>query len=391
MTYKIAYVLTVGFGANDAAPIEVALDEVLKLHPYRVFVIHDRKGRSGRYARAAVESRMAAYAEAGVPLEVVKTDQDETTLRWRAGVVENAFEDLAVDAVFVFATDFDKFPTDSARQGWLKMAALAGPNRVAMGQYQPKPGSFKDEFYGLVARAAVEAIFPEEAPALIGMGIRQFRTEFFVLGRSILERLRRDSIHWNMDPTTDIALTCLRYDDLALHVVDLGSFEDRADTRDPLGEFFQIERYVFQLLINLARYKRSKGLDRASQIRVYEELIPVIERGVEVARYALRRNLERLKTNPKVGVFRAEAAWDERWVPSSFRGFSYVLDNPGSSLLYSRDGLPYLSCDMSKRAAKDLALYRRLAEAVRGLGAALRPFSSVRSIRRRITVHIGTA
>ena len=38
MRNKIAYVLTVGFGAEDKAPIQLALDEVFKLEPARVIM-----------------------------------------------------------------------------------------------------------------------------------------------------------------------------------------------------------------------------------------------------------------------------------------------------------------------------------------------------------------
>jgi quercetin dioxygenase-like cupin family protein len=374
MRNRIAYVLTVGFGASDGAPIQIALDEVLRLEPFRVIVVHDRKGHSGICTEAAVETRKAAYAAAGVPVEVMPVDQDETTLRWRAGVVEKAFDDPAVDMVFVFATDFDKLPTDTAREGWRKMAEAAGPNALVLGDYQPKPGSFKDEFCKLVARPAVEAIFPEQAAALVETGIRQFRTEFFVFGRAVLNQLRRDAIMWTMDPTTDMALACLRTDGLALKVVDLGSFEDRADTRDPLGELFQVNRYVFQLLINLIRLRRSAHLSRADQIRMYEDLIPVIDKGLEVGRYAVRRNLERLKENSKVAAFQPGAPWDEQWVPALFHGYSYLLDNPGNSLVIAPEGVSLLSCDRSAGARKDLVLYSKLASVLRQLESRLRPF-----------------
>jgi mannose-6-phosphate isomerase-like protein (cupin superfamily) len=374
MPGKIAYVLTVGFGASDEAPIQIALDEVLRLAPFRVIVVHDRKGRSGVCTAAAVESRRAAFAAVGAPLEVVPVDQDETTLRWRAGVVERAFDDPAVETVFVFATDFDKLPTDAAREGWLRMTRAAASNTLVLGDYQPKPGSFKDEFHKLVAKPAVEAVFPEQGAALLEAGVRQFRTEFFILGRSVLDRLRRDAIMWTMDPTTDMALACLRAGDLTLEVVDLGSFEDRADTRDPLGELFQVTRYVFQLVINLIRLKRSAGLSRADQIRVYEDLIPVIDKAVEVGRYAVRRNLERLKENPKLAAFQPEAPWQEQWVPARFHGFSYLLDNPGNSLVTSEEGVPLLSCDVSPSAQRDLALYRRLAAVLQRLEPRLREF-----------------
>jgi len=375
MRSKIAYVLTVGFGAEDKAPIQLALDEALKLEPYRVIVVHDRKGRSGPCAAAAVESRGVVYKEAGVPLEVMLVDQDETTLRWRAGVVENAFNDPAVDMVFVFATDFDKVPTDAAREGWRKMTAAAATNALVMGDYQPKPGSFKDEFHNLVAQPAVEAIFPEHAAALVDTGLRQFRTEFFILGRAVLDTLRRDAIWWHMDPTTDVALACLRHDELTLKVVDLGSFEDRADTRDPLGELFQVSRYVFQLIINRIRLERSAGLSRPGQVRVYEQLLPAIDMAVEVGRYAIRRNLDRLKENPKVAAFRPGGPWHELWVAGRFCGFSELLDNPGNSLVTTEGGIPLLSCDTSPGAQDDLALYRKLAAALKGMEPQLRPFA----------------
>jgi quercetin dioxygenase-like cupin family protein len=375
MPCRIAYVLTVGFGASDDTPIQVALDEVLRLDPFCVIVVHDRKGRSGICARAAVESRAAHYAAAGVTLGVYPVDQDETALRWRAGAVEKGFEDPTVEAVFVFATDFDKLPTESAREAWRQMADAARPDALIVGEYQPKHGSFKDEFYKLVAKPAVDAIFPGEAPFLVDSGLRQFRTEFFVLGRAVLDRLRLDGIMWTMDPTTDMALVCLRSGNLTLQVFDLGSFEDRADTRDPLGELFQVTRYVFQLLVNLVRLRRSAGLDRADQIRAYEELIPVIDRAVEVVRYAVRRNLERLKENSKVAAFMPEAPRGERWVPARFRGFSYLLDNPGDSLGKAENGVPYVSCDVSQGAQAHLVLYRKLARAVEGLEPRLRRFS----------------
>jgi hypothetical protein len=375
MRGKIAYVLTVGFGARDKTPIELALDEVLKLEPFRVILVHDRKGHSGECATAAVESRARAYEEARVSLEVMPVDQDETTLRWRAGVVENAFNDPAVDMVFVFATDFDKIPTDTAREGWRTMIAAAAPDVLVMGDYQPKPGSFKDEFYVLVARSAVEAIFPNHAAALVDMGIRQFRSEFFILGRAVLNAVRHDAIWWTMDPTTDMALACLRHKGLNLKVVDLGSFEDSADTRDPLGELFQVLRYVFQLVINRIRLERSAGLTRPDQIRAYEQLIPVIDKAVEVGRYAVRRNLDRLKENPKIAAFRPGAPWRELWVSARFCGFSYLLDNPGNSLVITEEGVPLLSCDTSPGAQGDLALYRKLAAGIKGLESQLRRFA----------------
>jgi hypothetical protein len=213
--------------------------------------------------------------------------------------------------VFVFPTDFDKMPTEAARQGWRRMIDLATPDALITGGYQPKPGSFKDEFYARVAKPAVEAIFPDHAARLLGTGLRQLRTEFFILGRAVLTALRQDAIWWNMDPTTDMALTCLRHPELTLHVVDLGSFEDRADTRDPLGELFQVSRYIFQLAINRIRLERAAGLNRGDQVRMYEHLIPVMDRAAEVARYAVRRNLERLKENPKIAAFRPGASWGE--------------------------------------------------------------------------------
>jgi quercetin dioxygenase-like cupin family protein len=374
MSCKIAYVLTLSFGARNPAPVECALDEVLRLNPYRVILVHDVKGPGGACARAAVASQSGAYAVAGLKLEIYAVDQEETAHRWRAGWI-HAFEDPEVEAAFVFATDFDKPPSDSAREGWRKMAEAASADALVLGDYQPKPASFKDDFYQLVARPAVEAIFAREGAALVELGLRQFRTEFFVMGRAVLERLRHDSIPSTMDPTTDMALTCLRSTDLALRLLDLGSFEDQADTRDPLGELYQTTRYVFERVINLIRLKRSAGLDRAGQIRLYEELLPVIDRAVEVGRYAARRNLERLHENPKIAAYLPAAPWDECWVAAPFEGFSYLLDNPGNSLAKTAEGIPYIDCDTSAAAERDLALYRKLVAAVRTLEPHLRKFS----------------
>ncbi|HEY1754325.1 MAG TPA: cupin domain-containing protein [Bryobacteraceae bacterium] len=377
MRKNISYVLTVGFGAADEAPIQLALDEVLSLAPYRVIVVHDRKGGSGKCAMTAVKSRAEAYGKAGVPLDIFPVDQDETTLRWRAGVIDKAFTYPDVEMVFIFATDFDKLPNDTARDGWRKMVAAAAPNHLVLGDYRPKPGSFKDEFYSLVARPVLEAVFPEHAATLIETGLHQFRTEFFILGREVLGVLRQDAIWWNMDPTTDMALACLRHSELSLEVVDLGSFEDRADTRDPLGELFQASRYIFQLVINRIRLERAAGGSRSEQVRNYEKLIPVIEKALETGRYAIRRNLDRLKENPKVAAFQAGAPWEERWIPSRFSGFSYLLDNPGNSLVTSAEGVPLLSCDVSEEpeVQRDLAVYRRLAASMKALDPQLRPYS----------------
>src|SRR5262249_38829841 len=103
MSCKIAYVLTLSFGARNPAPVECALDEVLRLNPYRVMVVHDVKGPSGPCARAAVAGWSKAYAAAGVKVEIYSVDREETTHRWREGWIY-AFEDPEVEAVFVFAT-----------------------------------------------------------------------------------------------------------------------------------------------------------------------------------------------------------------------------------------------------------------------------------------------
>jgi quercetin dioxygenase-like cupin family protein len=96
---------------------------------------------------------------------------------------------------------------------------------------------------------------------------------------------------------------------------------------------------------------------------------------METGRYVIRRNLDRLKENPKIAAFQPGAPWGERWVPARFIGFSYLLDNPGNSLITSQEGIPLLHCDASAEAAADLILYRTLVTSLKSLELQLRPYA----------------
>lgn len=293
---NITGIVTVPFFAK--APITLALAEALPLNLSRIIVVHDRKGSSATNALAAIESMRAKFQSADVRLDTLAVDEDDTTLRWRRGILA-AFEDARVDAAFVFASDFAELPSENTRAGWQAMRSLATKNGLVLGDYHSEPGTFKGDFEDLVGMAAVEAMFPSETSKIRKTGLHRLRTEFFVLGKAVYEQLWRDEIIWTLDPTIDLTLTCLRSPKLALHVVDLRDFKDDGDARDPLGQLFQMTRFVSQLAINRIRLERSRKLGTAEQIRRYDalresigEAFAVLMRGIDKNRAGLAKRKE---------------------------------------------------------------------------------------------------
>jgi len=289
-TIKIVGVVTVAFFAKDRKPIVLALTEMRRLKPLRVIVVHDRKGASGAQALAAIEVVNGAFQKDGIPLDALAVDEDDTTPRWKRGIGEG-FKDESVDAVFVFPSDFAKPPTKRMRAAWRDMAARATQNGLVLEDYAAAPGSFKDSFEQLVGIAAVEAFFPIEAAKIREMVIRQLRTEFFVGGRSVFERLDRDGIIWTLDPTIDLTLACLRSEDLELHVVELQGFVDDSSARENIiNQLFQMTRFVSQLALNRARLERNVKRSPTEQIAAYDAIRACMIQGFDVLLRGMAQN-----------------------------------------------------------------------------------------------------
>lgn len=329
---NIAAVVTVAFWAEDSKGITIALRELMRLQIGRVILVYDRNGQGITHTLAALEGFSKEFEDVKIALEGLPVDEDDTTLRWRRGVLR-ALEEPSIDAVFVFPSDFETPPTDQAREGWREMVDQATSNGLILGDYLAKTGSFKNNFEELVGLAVVEAYFPEEVAKLKSTGLRRIRTEFFVLGRGVLQRVRAAGTIWTLDPTIDLILACLRSPDLAVSVVDI-DFLDDDSRRDPIGQFLQMTRFCVMLALNMIRLT-PRETDPAKQIVTYDALRSRLEEGFAALINGIDHNREALLEQPignsRIGSSRIDNSkikgvsieWKE------FRGFTVLMNNPG--------------------------------------------------------------
>ena len=159
---------------------------------------------------------------------------------------------------------------------------------LILGDYNAMSGSFKDRFEGLVRRA-IAVLFPTEVDKLRATGLKRFRTEFFIVGREVFERVRAAGIIWTFDPTIDLTLGMSRkFADLTLEVVN-PQFWDRDDHRNAMGQLNQLTRFVSMLALNRIRLEPRQS-DPAEQLASYDALQNCLKESYEVLRLALEGN-----------------------------------------------------------------------------------------------------
>lgn len=331
----IAGVVTAAFNPDGADEIVIALREAARLGFKRIVIPHEIEGNSGQYVEEAIATVMHDFENAHIVIQKVPVDCGETALRWRSGV-NAAFEDPSVECAFVMPSDFSTEVSEELRAGLQKMVLLAERKRLVIGDFLASPG-FKEWFDSGVGFPAVAALYPDQSEKLLQSGQRKLRSEWFILGRDVLERTKRDLLLWDMDPTVSLVLATDRADDLTLEIVDLGYFSDNPKTRRPLGQLLQITRFVGQLAVNAIRLEISKGFSDLEQLQRYDELRSRLDaafrsclEGIDVNRRELtseptpyQRNF--CTNNKTIVSFKME--WRD------FRGFSVIGDPVEADLI----------------------------------------------------------
>jgi len=206
---------------------------------------------------------------------VVEADAFDTGFRWREGL-RAAFQDITVEAVLLFPGDLQSDSSEANREGWRQLVACAEAHVLAIGDYQCRD-RFKSEFDRLWGLPVMQRLFPEEFERLATRGLAKLRSEFFVLGREVLDRFdASDTWAWGPDPTPQVLLSTLGHPDLRVEIIPLGQVEDDPTTREPLGQLRQVVRYVAELVCDRIRYERVKRPAPEQELAVYDQFRRVI-------------------------------------------------------------------------------------------------------------------
>jgi hypothetical protein len=199
----------------------------------------------------------------------------ETTHRWEQAFLE-ALNKLAADGVFLFPMDWDMPSGERSLEGWRKnweamMGAAEDGAAVAVGDYRPRPGTFKALFGDLVGFPVLEVYFPAETALIRELGLNQVRSEWLYANREGFESVGRDFVAWTFDATADLVVTCLR-SNLLVKRLWLGDWwDDERQKQNPLAPLMQMVRYESGLRVNRARVDRNRYKDRDAATVAYAE------------------------------------------------------------------------------------------------------------------------
>jgi hypothetical protein len=291
---NVAAVVTAAFLAKDTSGLEIALREVGKLGLRTVVVVYDVKSATAGVVVDLISTAAEEFARCGTPLLPLPVDEDDTGFRWRRGITA-AFAIESIAALLVFPGDFAEEPSDKAREGWRRMVQRASPDTLVPGDFQASRESFKDRFDGLVGYPSLDQLFPEAAAELRRLGLQRLRTEFFVVGRVVWTKFCGEGWVWPFDPTVCLALSAIR-NGFRIEVEPI-EFADEAIYRNPTGQLFQMERFVFYLALNALRVRPvARGAD---PLRQYDDESARLNRLLRLLEHAVRTNRLGLSSNER--------------------------------------------------------------------------------------------